>query len=237
MITFEQYMENRGHQLMEWQQEAAWAFMRVVDQNKGASGKTFLLNWLQRFLDEYGNCFGLDSEPEPKGTVEKETVKEPEYRYFLWPSSLTLKKYRITARTMLRYILDDVVKGKAIEVKEADLPYLKKPEGEWEFRKPDIEYEYISYFWEDGVSSYGPVIRYESTCSVLDGYRWCRKVGAKLAPKGPTVINDMYSEKEIAMRMRYVLSLIDNMSDAPDELYDEVRRLSSMLERVREGAL
>lgn len=54
--------------------------------------------------------------------------------------------------------------------------------------------------------------------------------------KKPTVINNMYSEKEIVIQLRSTLFVIDNMEHAPDELYDEVRRLSAMLERVREGA-
>ncbi len=75
---------------------------------------------------------------------------------------------------------------KAIEVTEADLPYLKKPDGEWEFRVPDAGDVIVFVNVTDGVYDGHGVVAETSagghSAWSLSGYRWCKPRKASQTP-------------------------------------------------------
>ena len=75
------------------------------------------------------------------------------------------------------------IRGTAIEVQESDLPYLKKPEGDWEFRRALIGDLMIGYL-ETGADPENAGIYFAISCghvdSKLNGYRWCKPPVAKV---------------------------------------------------------
>jgi len=92
----------------------------------------------------------------------------------------------------------NVEKGIAIEFKESELPYLKKPEGDWEFRIVEKNDLYIIYLGgKQGVESILDCTPVRAK-QILSGYRWCKpkeKVGhwveypIELAEWGYQVVN------------------------------------------------
>lgn len=74
---------------------------------------------------------------------------------------------------------EDIQWDRYLEVTEADLPYLRKPEGDWEFRKVekgDSFYHEVQDM-EDYIIAATAVFDNECYQNFLQGYRWCRPVG------------------------------------------------------------
>lgn len=61
--TFEAYMRERGFELRAWQRDAANALLGAMSAHRGpAAGKSFLMQHLASFIDEWGNCFSFDGD-------------------------------------------------------------------------------------------------------------------------------------------------------------------------------
>jgi hypothetical protein len=65
-----------------------------------------------------------------------------------------------------------------LEVQESDLPYLEKPEGDWEFRKVEIGEEFLNTILECGNYTHHRISErchfHTNFYSFLSGYRWCK---------------------------------------------------------------
>lgn len=64
MVTFSGWLRKKKIVLSDWQREAAEVFLaRVSQHEEGASGKTFLINVLEEFVNTHGNNFSLEDIP------------------------------------------------------------------------------------------------------------------------------------------------------------------------------
>ena len=100
--------------------------------------------------------------------------------------------------------------GDYLEVTEADLPYLKKPDGDWKFRKPVLgEDTFRTIFGNDCPSiKHGTIVN----ASVMEGYRWCK------VKKAGTVATDTPTMAKIRDILYHSGSLVLKCSTAGEEI-------------------
>jgi len=97
-------------------------------------------------------------------------------------------------------IADFSRKGEPIEVKEQELPYLVKPEGDWEFRnvQPNkVPCAIHTPYCATRPDRKGTIANICSDENILNGYRWCKSL-----PKwhdGTALIN----EQEVKAKVKY----------------------------------
>lgn len=59
-MTFEDYCKEHGIELLPWQKEAATAFLTIMhSQRAGATGKTFLIKYIDEFINRSGNVYEI----------------------------------------------------------------------------------------------------------------------------------------------------------------------------------
>jgi len=126
------------------------------------------------------NVFNLLGEPRDKITDILLWLRETEpplapVRYFFNLTSLGLRALRYPSEKTLAGVND-------LEVQESCLPYLKKPEGEWEFRKVEVGDALIvckrsddkHEYHHGGVAGAVTSFNVDFLLKFLSGYRWCR---------------------------------------------------------------
>lgn len=103
--------------------------------------------------------------------------------------------------------------GGAIEIEEADLPYLKEPEGDWAFRKAVIGDEYIAM-----QNVFAGDMRHHPVTDIcnensypsdkwLSGYRWCKPTNKHA---GTTL--DAFTQEEFQAEHAAVMEMLDEHS-------------------------
>ena len=135
-------------------------------------------------------CFRLNPDWEPKKTRYLVSTIDPfcgcvlictEGKASVWKDGPT--SYEAVPSTSVDELCEG---GYWLEIREKDLPYMKKPNGDWEFRKARAG-DIIMTVSVLGDTTQAGTFKAASACtSVLGGYRWCRvdaKVEAKVDAK------------------------------------------------------
>jgi len=117
------------------------------------------------------------------GDAEKE--KKERIRYFFSPKTYIVGKC-VEGTSRESSLLAREKTGYCFEVTESDLPYLEKPEGEWEFRKPEPSDSFLDVGQDrkDIAKGWLWAVLEGTPLEGLNGMRWCRPRPGEERPDG-----------------------------------------------------